>query len=81
MRPAARGLINLPLGYAQWILLMLAGVGIGFYVNRLFCFTVLALWIMGCFYNIRPMRTKDVPYLDVLSESVNNPLRMLAPTR
>jgi decaprenyl-phosphate phosphoribosyltransferase len=78
MRPAARGLINVPLGYAQWILLMLAGVGIGFYVNRLFCLTVLALWIMGCLYNIRPMRTKEVPYLDVLSESVNNPLRMLA---
>ncbi len=44
----------------------------------LFCLTVLVLWIMGCLYNIRPMRTKDVPYLDVLSESVNNPLRMLA---
>jgi decaprenyl-phosphate phosphoribosyltransferase len=78
MRPAARGLINLPLGYAQWILLMLTAVGIGRYVNRLFCLTVLALWIMGCLYNIRPIRTKEVPYLDVLSESVNNPLRMLA---
>ncbi len=77
-RPAARGLVNLPLGYLQWILLMLAGVGIGLYVSRLFCLTVLALWVMGCFYNIRPIRTKDVPYLDVLSESVNNPLRMLA---
>lgn len=28
-------------------------------------------------YNIRPIRTKDVAYLDVLTESVNNPLRML----
>ena len=32
---------------------------------------------MGCFYNIPPARTKDVPYLDVLTESINNPLRML----
>src|SRR6202007_1922513 len=31
----------------------------------------------GCVYNIQPLRTKDVPYLDVLTESVNNPLRML----
>ena len=77
-RPAALGLVSLPLGYAQWILLMFAGVGIGLYVSKLFCLTVLVLWIMGCLYNIRPMRTKDVPYLDVLSESVNNPLRMLA---
>jgi 4-hydroxybenzoate polyprenyltransferase len=77
-RPAARGLVNLPLGYAQWILVMLAGVGIGLLVSNLFALTVLALWIMGCLYNIRPFRTKDVPYVDVLSESVNNPLRMLA---
>lgn len=78
MRPAARGLVNVPLGYAQWLLLMLAGVGIASYLSRFFMASVLALWIMGCVYNIRPLRTKDIPYLDVLSESVNNPLRMLA---
>jgi len=78
MRPAARGLVNVPLGYAQWLLLMMVGVGIGSYVSRFFMASVLALWIMGCIYNIRPLRTKDIPYLDVLSESVNNPLRMLA---
>ena len=33
---------------------------------------------MGCAYNIKPVRLKDLPYFDVLSESVNNPLRMLA---
>jgi hypothetical protein len=33
---------------------------------------------MGCIYNIPPIRSKDVPYIDVLSESINNPLRMLA---
>src|SRR5437667_114714 len=34
--------------------------------------------IMGCIYTIRPIRSKDLPYIDVLSESINNPLRMLA---
>jgi decaprenyl-phosphate phosphoribosyltransferase len=33
---------------------------------------------MGCIYNIPPVRSKDLPYVDVLSEAVNNPLRMLA---
>ena len=33
---------------------------------------------MGCIYNIPPLRSKDLPYLDVLSEAVNNLLRMLA---
>jgi 4-hydroxybenzoate polyprenyltransferase len=43
----------------------------------MFALTALVLWIMGCLYNFPPVRTKDVPYLDVLTESVNNPLRML----
>ena len=33
---------------------------------------------MGCVYNIRPLRSKDVPYVDVLTEAINNPLRMVA---
>jgi hypothetical protein len=36
-----------------------------------------ALWAMGCIYNVPPIRSKDIPYVDVLSESINNPLRML----
>lgn len=28
-------------------------------------------------YNVRPLRTKDRVYLDVLSESLNNPIRLL----
>ena len=39
--------------------------------------TALALWCMGCIYNVRPVRAKDRPYLDVLAESLNNPLRLL----
>ena len=32
---------------------------------------------MGIIYNVRPIRSKDRIYLDVLSESINNPLRLL----
>lgn len=35
------------------------------------------LWVMGILYNVKPMRTKDIPVLDVLSESVNNAIRLL----
>ncbi|MEM9170418.1 MAG: UbiA family prenyltransferase [Pseudomonadota bacterium] len=31
----------------------------------------------GVFYNVRPLRTKDRPYLDVVSEAINNPLRLM----
>src|SRR5208283_4570703 len=76
-RPAALGLVSIPVAYVQWILMMVAGVAIGWGISRSFAVTASALWLMGCVYNVRPLRTKDVPYLDVLTESVNNPLRML----
>jgi decaprenyl-phosphate phosphoribosyltransferase len=76
-RPAARGLVSVPIAYVQWLLMMLAGVAIGLTISRMFALMALILWIMGCLYNFPPIRTKDVPYLDVLTESINNPLRML----
>jgi hypothetical protein len=57
---------------------MLAGLALSMRVSTPFTLTMLTLWIMGCIYNIPPLRSKDLAYLDVLSESVNNPLRMLA---
>jgi decaprenyl-phosphate phosphoribosyltransferase len=76
-RPAARGLVNIPAAYAQWLLMMVAGIAVGLTISRMFALVALILWIMGCLYNFPPIRTKDVPYLDVLTESINNPLRML----
>jgi decaprenyl-phosphate phosphoribosyltransferase len=76
-RPAALGLVSVPAAYAQWLLMMLAGIAIGLTISRMFALMALLLWIMGCVYNFPPLRTKDVPYLDVLTESINNPLRML----
>ncbi|MET0144604.1 MAG: UbiA prenyltransferase family protein [Ilumatobacteraceae bacterium] len=78
LRPVPSGKVNITLGYVEWIATMVVGVGIGFLINVPFGLTVLALWGMGCIYNIPPVRSKDLPYLDVLSESINNPLRMLA---
>jgi decaprenyl-phosphate phosphoribosyltransferase len=77
-RPVPSGLVNVPLAYVEWIALMVVGVSLGLWVSRAFAITVSILWVMGCIYNISPIRSKDVPYIDVLSEAVNNPLRMLA---
>ena len=77
-RPTPSGLVNVPLAYVQWLALMVIGVGLGLWVSKPFAITVFVLWVMGCIYNIPPIRSKDVPYIDVLSESVNNPIRMLA---
>lgn len=74
-RPAACGLVHCGWGYAQWILVMLAGVALASTISRGFVFSAIALWFMGCVYNIPPARSKDLPYIDVLTESINNPLR------
>src|SRR5215831_14931718 len=77
-RPVPSGRVHVPLAYVQWIALGILGVGLGALISSGFTLTMLALWLAGCAYNVKPLRTKDLPYLDVLSESVNNPLRMLA---
>jgi hypothetical protein len=33
--------------------------------------------LQGVVYNVPPLRAKDKPYLDVISESINNPLRLM----
>ncbi len=62
--------------YGFWVVLSLAGISAGFVLGPMFGWCCLALWIMAILYNVRPVRLKDMPYLDVLSESINNPLRL-----
>lgn len=76
-RPIPSGKVSLPLAYAEWILLGILGLAMAWCVNVPFFLSGLALLIMGLAYNIRPVRTKELPYLDVISESVNNPLRLM----
>jgi decaprenyl-phosphate phosphoribosyltransferase len=76
-RPVPSGLVNVRLAYVQWIVLMLVGVGLGALVSKWEALTLFGLWVAGCVYNIPPVRTKDVAYLDVATEAINNPIRML----
>jgi len=76
-RPIPSGRVNLSVAYAEWLVLMAAGLGLAATVNVPFLITMSSLLVMGILYNVRPFRLKDWPYLDVLSESVNNPIRLL----
>lgn len=76
-RPVPSGKIRSALALLEWLLLALAGVSLAWLLNPYFMIVALTLWIMGVLYNVPPIRTKELPYLDVLSESVNNPLRLL----
>lgn len=76
-RPIPSGKVNLFWAYLEWILLGVAGLSVAWCLNPPFFWSGAALLGMGCAYNIPPFRTKEWIYLDVLSESVNNPLRLL----
>ncbi len=75
-RPVPSGEVNIPIAYGLWLALAAAGILAAFMVCPRFGLSALALWVMGVLYNTPPIRLKDVPYGDVLSESVNNPLRL-----
>lgn len=77
LRPTPAGRVHIRWGYVQWIALMLLGLALGSLISQAFMYVLLWLWIMGCIYNIPPVRAKDVPYVDVLVESINNPIRLL----
>jgi decaprenyl-phosphate phosphoribosyltransferase len=76
-RPVPSGLVRPGLAYVEWLLFAAAGFSLALAVNKYFFFSALWLWVMGLIYNVPPLRTKEWPYVDVLSESINNPIRLL----
>jgi 4-hydroxybenzoate polyprenyltransferase len=76
-RPVPSGQVILPVAYAEWLVLGAVGLTMAAALNGPFFWSSLFLLVMGCIYNIPPVRSKDLPYVDVLSESVNNPIRLL----
>ena len=77
-RAIPSGRVSPVAAYVQWLLLFAAGMSLSTTISIPFTLSLLALWVMAVVYNVPPMRSKDQPYVDVLSEAINNPLRMLA---
>ena len=69
--------VNGRIVWLLWGCLSVLGFALSLMVNVPFLFMSIWLWLMGLLYNVKPIRTKDVPVLDVLSESVNNAIRLL----
>ena len=77
-RPIPSGLVNISIAYLQYLLLAFLSFYFAYQLNLPFLITIISLWVMGILYNAQPVRSKDIPYVDVLSESVNNPIRFCA---
>ena len=62
------------LEWAAFIAIGLACASLG---SRTMYFMAIVFGLQGIIYNVSPLRTKDIAYLDVISELVNNPLRLI----
>ncbi len=78
VRPVPAGIVNVRLAYVQWIAVGALGLLVSIPLGFRFFLVVASLLFMGVLYNVPPVRLKDVVVLDVLSESVNNAIRLLA---
>lgn len=76
-RPAVNVAMRALPVYAAYAGCAILGLVLARQVNMLFLATAVLFWLSGVAYNVKPIRTKDTAYLDVLSESINNPIRLM----
>ncbi len=70
---------KLPLIYPsiQCFIFIVIGLYISLSFNPIFFLTSILFIMMALIYNIPPIRLKEIPYLDVLTEAINNPIRLI----
>ncbi len=76
-RPSVVGNMKPALVYLEYAAFSVAGLALSYTISPYFLATNFFLLVMGFLYNVKPFRTKDKVYLDVLSESVNNAIRLM----
>ena len=74
-RPAVTEGLNAKVVYTEYFLFLAASLLVAYFINWPTFSMIAVLLVMGVLYNVKPVRTKDIPYIDVLTESVNNALR------
>ncbi len=77
VRPAVQTVMSPTLVFAQYILLTTVGMLVANTLGYSFALVAAVFAVFGVLYNVRPIRAKDRAFLDVIVESVNNPLRFL----
>src|SRR5262245_7532647 len=63
--------------FLEWIGLVAVGLACAFAASMVTLIAACLFVLQGIIYNVPGARTKDKAYLDVISESVNNPLRLV----
>ncbi len=63
--------------FLEWVIFVVIGLTAAFISSTAMLITAIIFALQGVVYNVPPIRSKDKPYLDVISESINNPLRLM----
>src|SRR5215813_50204 len=63
--------------FLEWTGLVAVGLACAFAASKITLLVASIFALQGVIYNVPPLRAKDKAYLDVISESVNNPLRLM----
>jgi 4-hydroxybenzoate polyprenyltransferase len=75
-RPAVAGLVSARGVYIEYLLLLTFGIGLAYLLGPFFLLLIVLFTLSGIAYNVPPLRTKERAHLDIISEAVNNPLRL-----
>lgn len=62
--------------YLLWLFFIVVGLGCAAIASTTLLIVACVFAAQGIFYNVEPLRTKDKAFLDVISEAINNPLRL-----
>lgn len=76
-RPVVSSNMKFSLVMVEYTILAVLGIGASIFINKSFLWMEVWLLVMGIIYNVKPIRSKDIPFFDVLSESINNMIRLL----
>jgi 4-hydroxybenzoate polyprenyltransferase len=76
-RPAVAKPLRGDIVTLEWLALLSVGLACAFAASKTMFLIAGVFALQGIVYNVPPLRTKNKAYLDVISESINNPLRLM----
>jgi len=76
-RPSVAKILSGRLVVLEWAVFILVGLVSAYLDGKLMFGIAVVFGLQGLAYNVPPVRTKDKVYVDVISESINNPLRLM----
>lgn len=76
-RPGVKNALKKGIVLSLYSIFLIIGLYLANKINHYFLLTQIFFLISGFTYNVKPFRFKDIMILDIISESINSPIRLL----